>query len=122
LTTRIPRDPANPPFAPNKEGAMPTSTPSQAPEAEGAIRAVVERLGRPDGDGGLVVERAAIIAEGEPALAIESWILAHGGEPELPLLRAPRVGLHGRATDFAPGGLVGRPPRRYVLPATVFSR
>jgi hypothetical protein len=91
---------------------MPASTPSQARDVEGAIRAVVQRLGRPDGDGGVVIERAAIVAEGEPAVAIEAWIMANGGEPEAPLIRAPRVGLYGRESSFSQ-----RPPRRYVLPA-----
>ena len=94
---------------------MPASTPSQAREVEGAIRAVVQRLGRPDGDGGVVIERAAIVAEGEPAVAIEAWIMANGGEPELPLIRAPRLGLYSRESSLDGSG--GRPPRRYVLPA-----
>ncbi len=65
-------------------GRMPASTPSQARDAEGSVRAVIARLARPDGEGGVVIERAAIIAEGEPAGAIEAWIVAHGGEPEVP--------------------------------------
>jgi hypothetical protein len=100
---------------------MPASDPSQADEAEGAIRAVVKRLGRPDGDGGVVIERAAIVAEGEPAVAIEAWILANGGEPELPLLHTPRLGLHGRENEFSHAGLASRPPRRYILPAIALS-
>ena len=49
-----------------------------------------------------------------PAGAIEAWIVAHGGEPEVPLIRTSRLGLHDRT-----GGAVAvRPPRRYVLPVT----
>ena len=90
---------------------------SEGPQAEGAIRATVTRLARPDGDGGAVIERAAIVAEGEPAVAIEAWIVAHGGQPEVPLLSRPRPGLYGQRHE----GVVqhaARPPRRYVLPAT----
>ena len=86
---------------------------SEARDAEGAIRAAIARLARPDGDGAVVIERAAIVAEGASAVAIEAWITAHGGEPEAPLINPPRPGLYGPRTGT--GSL--RPPRRYVLPA-----
>jgi|tagenome__1003787_1003787.scaffolds.fasta_scaffold20016513_1 hypothetical protein len=98
---------------------MAARTSSEAPETEGAIRAVVMRLARPDGDGGAVVERAAIVAEGELAAAIEAWIIAHGGEPEAPLIRAPRAGLYGPHDASFAGQIAARPPRRYILPAVV---
>jgi hypothetical protein len=95
---------------------MPASSSSDARQSDGAIRAAVIRLSRLDGDGGAVIERAAIVAEGVPAAAIEAWIVAHGGEPEAPLITAARPGLYGLRPD---GRQVAdaRPPRRYVLPA-----
>src|SRR4051794_40409595 len=118
--------------------------PATTPREDAAIRAAVIRLARPDGDGGAVIERAAILAEGLPAAEIEAWIVAHGGEPEAPLIvaRSGRYGLRPAGTEpgvaptggepepplFAarPGryalrpapGLLGGgpPPRRYVLP------
>src|SRR3954451_7494704 len=96
---------------------MPASTPSEARDTEGAIRAVVARLARPDGDGGIVIERAAIVAEGAPAPAIEEWIKAHGGEPEAPLIAPPRPGIYGLRSDSLTEVPSSRPPRRYVLPA-----
>ncbi len=96
---------------------MPASNSSDTRDSEGAVRAAVIRLSRPDGDGGAVIERAAILAEGGPAAAIEAWVLSHGGEPEAPVINAPTPGLYGlRSDNAARSG--GRPPRRYVLPAT----
>jgi hypothetical protein len=88
--------------------------PATTPREDAAIRAAVIRLARPDGDGGAVIERAAILAEGLPAAEIEAWIVAHGGEPEAPLIVA-RSGRYGLRPDL---GLLGGspPPRRYVLP------
>ena len=59
---------------------MPAST-RDTRLSDGAVRAAVIRLSRPDGEGGAVIERAAILAEGVPAAAIEAWIVDHGGEP-----------------------------------------
>jgi len=86
---------------------------------EDAIRATVIRLCRPDRSGGSVIERAAIVAEGAPAGAIEDWIIAHGGEPETPVV-AVRSGLHGLRLDSRPLTRA-RPPRRYVLPPGALS-
>ncbi len=94
---------------------MPASSSPDPREADEAIRATVIRLCRPDGYGGAVIERAAIVAEGAPAGAIEQWILAHGGEPETPIVAA-RSGLYGLRSDSAPLSQA-RAPRRYVLPA-----
>ena len=77
---------------------MPASSPDTR-HSEGAVRDAVIRLSRPDGEGGAVIERAAILAEGSPAAAIEAWVISHGGEPEV-----PTFGAH------APGPL--RPPVR----------
>ena len=60
-----------------------------------AIRALLTRLGRANPSGGIVVERAAILAEGADLEAVLAWIVAHGGEPEATAPSAPRSGLHG---------------------------
>ena len=97
---------------------MPASTPSNAPHDAGTVRAVVARLARPNGDGGVVIERAAIMAEGRLAAEVETWIIENGGEPELTPSAAPRGGLHGARTDGLKRALTGGQPRRYVLPAS----
>jgi hypothetical protein len=95
---------------------MPASTPPDARQSDGAIRAAVIRLARLDGDGGAVIERAAIVAEGAPAASIEAWVLAHGGEPETTVVAAAPRGLYAlRAEGRA--GASARAPRRYVFPA-----
>jgi hypothetical protein len=99
---------------------MPANSPRDANGPDSAIRAAVIRLSRPDGDGGAVIERAAIVAEGTPAAEIEAWILAHGGEPEAPVIAAPRPGLYGLRPDAEPSSRA-RVPRRYVLPAHALS-
>lgn len=75
-----------------------------------AIRAVVTRLARPHPQGN-VIERAAILAEGESSAAVLAWITAHHGTPEVVAPSAPGRGLH------AGRDVVARPPSRYVLPA-----
>src|ERR1700735_2376899 len=61
---------------------------------DGAIAALVARLARPHASGGVVIERAAILAAGTDLRAVTDWIVAHGGQPEaLPV--APARGLHG---------------------------
>jgi hypothetical protein len=83
---------------------------------EDDIRALVRRLSRPHRSGGVVIERAAILAEGADATAVVDWILAHEGEAEqdaTPKAAKGGGGLHGgRGTAPAP-----RPPSRFVLPA-----
>jgi hypothetical protein len=101
---------------------MPASTSDETREAAEAARAVVARLARPDGDGGVVIERAAIMAEGRQAADIEDWIVSHGGEPEAPLLAPPRPGLYGPRNEGVGRHFDARPPRRYVLPATALER
>jgi hypothetical protein len=63
--------------------------PEAAPEPDDGIRAIVTRLSRPHASGGDVIERAAIIAEGADANAIVDWIMAHAGQPEAAVPRAP---------------------------------
>jgi hypothetical protein len=98
---------------------MPATSSRDARHSDDAIRATIIRLSRPDGDGGAVIERAAIVAEGAPAGALEEWILAHGGEPEAPVT-AVRSGLYGLGSETEPLARA-RAPRRYVLPAGALS-
>jgi hypothetical protein len=81
-----------------------------------AIRSLLTRLGRAHPSGGTVVERAAILAEGADFDAVMAWIVAHGGQAEASVAKAPSSGLHGsRVQDGA--GAEPRPPSRFVLPA-----
>jgi hypothetical protein len=77
-------------------------------------RAVVSRLSRPDRSGGIVIERAAIMAEGADCTRIVAWVVAHGGQPEAALVSKKR-GLHGSRLNNP--AVTTRPPLRYVLPA-----
>ena len=79
------------------------------------ITALVTRLARPHPTGGIVIERAAILAAGADYPAIIDWITAHSGTPETTPPGRSR-GLHGsRITD----GNTPAPqqPMRFVLPA-----
>src|ERR1039458_7751494 len=49
---------------------------------DSAIRALLSRLARPHASGGLVIERAAILAEGADFPEVLAWITAHDGTPE----------------------------------------
>ena len=75
-----------------------------------AIRVLVARLARPHGSGGLVVERAALLAAGADFEVAVAWIHAQGGRSETLPVRAER-GLHG------PQARGDAPPVRYILPA-----
>jgi hypothetical protein len=79
----------------------------------GDLRSLVARLGRPHASGGTVVERAALMAEGADFGAAVTWILAHGGEPEITAASAPRRGLYGPRSDSAAASST---PQRFVLP------
>ena len=85
-------------------------------EPDDPVRAVVTRLSRPYASGGAVIEHAAILAEGHDATAIVEWIIAHAGQPEAAVPRAPTRGLHGTRLSGGPGAPSDR-ARRYVLPA-----
>jgi hypothetical protein len=80
------------------------------------IRTLVARLARPDASGSLVVERAAILAEGTASAAITDWILTHGGVRAAPAPSPERHGLHG---SRLPGGgdRVSERAPHYLLPA-----
>jgi hypothetical protein len=80
-----------------------------------AICVLVKRLSRPDGLGGAVIERAAIMAEGSESAAILAWIVAHDGQPDAVAPAVSVQGVHG--ARFGGGrGIGASPPRRYVLP------
>lgn len=91
---------------------MPASSPSKFGDSEAAISAAVRRLSRPDGQGGAVIERAAIVAEGTISVAIEAWVVDNGGQPDTVNVHRRGEGLHRSGGDTP-----SRAPRRYVLPA-----
>lgn len=76
------------------------------------INALVTRLSRPHSSGGVVIERAAILAAGADFPAVMNWVTAHAGTPEITAAATRHHGLHGsRFSDRAPS-----PPLRFVLP------
>lgn len=82
------------------------------------INALVTRLSRPHPSGGVVIERAAILAAGVDFPAVMSWITAHDGTPDAPVpVSATRGrGLHGSRMTSGEA-TVSRVPLRFVLPA-----
>jgi hypothetical protein len=81
------------------------------------ITELVRRLSRPHASGGVVIERAAILAAGADFSAVMDWIAARHGTPDVTPPAAGGGGLHGsRVSD---GHLAAaRAPLRYVLPAS----
>ncbi len=80
------------------------------------ICALVTRLSRPHSSGGVVIERAAILAAGADFPAVMTWITAHDGTPDTAVSVARSQGLHG--SRISGGGAAGsRAPLRFVLPA-----
>lgn len=80
------------------------------------ITSLVTRLSRPHPSGGVVIERAAILASGADFRAVMEWITAHAGVPEASATATRGGGLHGsRMKDSDGGG--SSPPLRFVLPA-----
>ncbi len=80
------------------------------------IRDLVRRLARPHRRGTVIVEGAAIRAEGSDFDAVEAWVLANGGKKEEVAKPAPSGGLHGN--HFAVSDINLNPATaRYVLPA-----
>ncbi len=79
------------------------------------IHALVTRLSRPHSSGGVVIERAAILAEGGDFAAIMNWIDAHDGTPDAAVSATRSRGLHGSRMT---GGdaTASRAPLRFVLP------
>jgi hypothetical protein len=81
-----------------------------------AISTLVSRLSRPHPSGGVVIERAAILASGADFPAVMDWITAHAGTPDTAVSATRRGGLHGsRIKDGE--ATPSRAPLRFVLPA-----
>lgn len=79
------------------------------------INTLVRRLSRPHSSGGVVIERAAILAAGADFSAVMDWITAHAGAADTAPAAARNRGLHGSRLD---GGdhTAARGPARFVLP------
>lgn len=82
---------------------------------EAEISVLVTRLARPHSSGGVVVERASLLAEGANFAEIVDWILAHGGVAEAPSDQRGG-GLQGIAA-LERGAASVVTARRFVLPA-----
>jgi hypothetical protein len=84
------------------------------------IKTLVARLSRPHSSGGVVIERAAILAAGADFPAVIDWIADHDGTPESAVSKTRSRGLHGsRIND---GDVpADRKPMRFVLPAETVS-
>lgn len=64
------------------------------------IRTLVRRLGRPHGEGTVIVEGVQIRAAGPDFDAVEEWILTHGGKrQEAVTKRRGGGGLYGNFED-----------------------
>ena len=83
---------------------------------EPEIRALLTSLSRPHSSGGVVIERAAIVAAGSDFPAVMNWITAHAGVSDDSVAALQSGGLHGSRMS---GGVAtpSRPPLRFVLPA-----
>jgi hypothetical protein len=80
---------------------------------ETEINALVTKLSRPHSSGGVVIERAAILAAGSDFPAVMDWITAHAGAPDTPGPSKRHGGLHGsHLVDRTPAAA----PLRFVLP------
>jgi hypothetical protein len=83
------------------------------------INELLIRLSRPHSSGGVVIERAAILAAGADFPAVLDWITAHAGTADSMPARRDH-GLHGsRINNDAP---TSRAPLRFVLPAGALDR
>lgn len=82
---------------------------------EDDIKALVSRLSRRHASGGIVIERAAIMAEGADTAQVVAWILDHDGQPEAVADTSVKRGLHSPRLS-GPIGPEPRAPARYVLP------
>lgn len=79
------------------------------------IQALVTRLSRPHASGGVVIERAAILAEGGDFTAIMDWITEHSGAPDVAVSATRGHGLHGSRMTGGEAS-TSRAPLRFVLP------
>ena len=86
-----------------------------------AITELVKRLSRPHASGGVVIERAAILASGADFPQVMDWITAHDGAPDT-AVRSARGGggLHGSRINDGDSP-ASRHPLRFVLPAGTLS-
>lgn len=80
------------------------------------ITSLVTRLSRPHPSGGVVIERAAILASGADFPAVMEWITAHAGAPDVPVTTSRGGGLHGSRIKDG-NASPARAPLRFVLPA-----
>ena len=80
------------------------------------INALLTRLSRPHSSGGVVIERAALLAAGADFPAVMAWITAHAGTADTALPTTRNRGLHGARVD-AGHATAARAPARFVLPA-----
>lgn len=78
------------------------------------ITTLIKDLSRPHPCGGLVIERAAILASGPDSPQIIDWIVSHAGQPETPAARS--LGLHGSRINAGDNPAFLK-PTRFVLPA-----
>lgn len=81
-----------------------------------AINALLKRLSRPHASGGVVIERAAILAAGADFSAVMDWIYAHAGTADAAAPATRGGGLHG-SRIAGNDGTATRAPVRFVLPA-----
>jgi enterochelin esterase-like enzyme len=84
------------------------------------INALVTRLSRPHSSGGVVIERAAILAAGADSPAVIDWILAHSGTPDTTVTAARSRGLHGSRLNDG-NAAATKKPLRFVLPVGTLS-
>jgi hypothetical protein len=80
------------------------------------ITALVKRLSRPHRSGGVVIERAAIMAAGVDSMAVIDWILDHAGMPEAAVSPPRNRGLHGGRLNDS-GVPSAQRAQSFVLPA-----
>lgn len=85
-----------------------------------AITALVKRLSRPHASGGIVIERAAILAAGPDFPEVMDWITDHDGTPDTTVSTARSRGLHGSRIDDGDAP-ASRKPLRFVLPPGTLS-
>jgi hypothetical protein len=79
------------------------------------ITTLMTTLSRPHRSGGVVIERAAILAAGADYATIMDWIVAHSGAPEATAPTARSRGIHGSRLNDGDAA-TSRPPMRFVLP------
>lgn len=79
------------------------------------ITTLIRNLSRPHPSGGVVIERAAILAAGADFPQIVDWIISHAGTPETNASTGRGHGLHGSRNAGARHA--SSHPTRFILPA-----